>query len=329
MKRCLTIVVAVAGFVALGTLPSCNTPSCGAGTKQVQKQDGTLTCEQVDLPAALTPCDFDMGATIVGGHCVSAITCGPNTTLENGQCVGTGTGGTVPVCANPTPGTFCVAGAINNFTDGMPFSGSIHVAVYDPVAFLGGSPPLDQTDVTTPGYMFKDISAPGLGLIVIVTGDANRMNTTFVNTATGAQGVTNGNKYRVDAYAIPKAVTDSWKTTGGLDINVGGAYVAMYYSDMKPPATNLAFTEKMPVMGVQLVKDGTANPPGTKYFSTSVTTIDSALTSTSAIGGAVVPSPITGGFPQFSGMGGGITWEALPGGSATGVVFVTRFHRDM
>jgi hypothetical protein len=328
MKRCLTIVVAVAGLVALGTLPSCNTPSCGAGTKQVQKQDGTLTCEQADLPGALTPCDFDMGATIVGGHCVSAITCGPNTTLLNGQCVGTGVVGT-PVCANPTPGTFCVAGAINNFTDGMPFSGSIHVAVYDPVSFLGGNPPLDQTDVTTPGYMFKDISAPGLGLIVIVTGDANRMNATFINTATGAQGVSNGNKYRVDAYAIPKAVTDSWKTTGGLDVNVGGAYVAIYYSDPKPAATNLAFTEKTPVMGVQMVKDSsTMLTPPAKYFTTDLLTLGTG-TSTSAIGGAVVPSPVTGGFPTFSGMGGGITWETLPGGSAMGVVFVTRFHSNM
>ena len=51
MNRCLTAALAVAGLTALGTLPSCNTPSCGAGTKQVQAADGTLHCEPTESPA--------------------------------------------------------------------------------------------------------------------------------------------------------------------------------------------------------------------------------------------------------------------------------------
>ena len=327
MNRCLSAALAALGLVALGTLPSCNAPSCGAGTKQVQAADGTLKCELADSPASLTPCDLDMGAIIVGGKCVGAVTCGPNTTLQNGQCVGTGGGG-VPTCATPSPGTFCVAGAINNIVDGMPFSGAIHVSLYDPVAFLMNGAPLDQTDVTTPGYMFKDIGAPGLGLIIIVTGDADKMNKTFINTGTGAQGVSNGNKYRVDAYALAKTASDMWKPD--IDIATGGAVVNFYYNEAKPAPTNLAFTEKTPVMGVQLVKDGAANPAGTRYFGTSMTMIaPTTQTTTTALGAAIVPSPVTGPFSTFSGMGGGtptITWETLPGGSAPGVVVVTRFH---
>ena len=45
MKRSLSILVAVVGAGSLGvSLPSCNTPSCGAGTEQVQQTDGTLKC---------------------------------------------------------------------------------------------------------------------------------------------------------------------------------------------------------------------------------------------------------------------------------------------
>lgn len=327
MKRCLTLVVTVAGLVALGTLPSCNTPTCGAGTKQVQAKDGSLQCEQAEQPAQLTPCDVDMGATIVGGHCVSAISCGAGTTLMNGVCVSTG-GGPGVGCSKPMAGQACITGTIRNFTDGMPFSGTIHVSLYNPVEFLSGNPPIDEKDVTGSSYVFANFPPPSLMLVVVVTGDKDHMNATFVNTATGAAGVTANNQYTVDAYTIPKAVTDSWKTTGGLDINnptTGGAYVGIYYSDTKPAPTNLVFNEKTPVMGVQMVKDNAANPPGTKYFTTDLLTLGTG-TSTSAIGAAVVPSPITGGFPSFSGMGGGITWETLPGGSATGVVFVTRFH---
>ena len=56
---------------------------------------------------------------------------------------------------------------------------------------------------------------------------------------------------------------------------------------------------------------------------------DPALTATGTSGTAIVPSPVTSTFPVFSGMGGGITWEQLPGGSAPNAVLITRFHPNM
>ena len=117
------------------------------------------------------------------------------------------------------------------------------------------------------GYLFPNIPAPGLGLIAIVVGDANGSNTTYVNCATGDQMVANGNEYRVDAYVLPRAVTDGWKSASGFDIAPAGAYVAKFYSDTKEPPTSQIANEKSPVAGVQLFEDGAA-PAGVRYFDT-------------------------------------------------------------
>jgi hypothetical protein len=330
MNRWLAVVVAVvatAGLAAAG----CNNPICGPGTKQVQQKDGTLQCQPVDQQAQGIPCDLDAGATIQGGICVSAVSCGPNTTLMNGQCVSTGGGGGVPVCANPNPGNFCVAGALLNFVDNMTFSGSINVAVYDPITFLGGGAPLQQKDVTGGGYIFQNVPAPTLGLIVIVTTDAGGTPATYVKAAAADQGVSNGNIYRIDGYVLPKSVTDGWKQQ--LDISVGGPYVAKFYNDPKPANTLLIADEKNPVADVQLV-DGTNMMPlaGAKYFDTSLTTISATATATSAVGAAIVAAPVTGSFPSFSGKGPTampITWETEQGGSLANGVLVARFHPNM
>jgi len=327
MNRWLSIASAL---LAVAALPACNAPSCGPGTVQVQQKDGSVRCEPADgLPASVN-CDVDGGAAIVGGTCVSAITCGANTMLNpaTGQCESTGGGSGVPSCAAPMPGHACFNGALLGFVDNAPFSGMVHVSIYDPITLLGNGAPIDQGDFSGGGYLFPNIAAPALGLIAIVVGDADGSNTTYVKCATGTQNVANGNKYRVDAYVLPRGVTDGWKSGAGLDVAPNGAYVAKFYSDMKGTSTNQVATEKSPVAGVQLFENG-AVPPGVQYFDTSLSSISTTLTVTSAVGGAVVPAPVMGGFPVFTGNGPSsspITWETLPGGSAPGLVFVTRFH---
>jgi hypothetical protein len=327
MKRLSSLVVVLFGLAAL---PACNTPVCGAGTQQEQQPDGSLLCVPVaGLPSSVN-CDVDAGATIVGGQCVSAITCGANTTLNpaTGQCESTGgPGGGVPPCSMPKAGNACVNGALLNFLDSTPSTAMVHVSIYNPIDLLAGGPPLDKGDFTG-GFIFPNIPAPSLGLIGIVVGDANGSNTTYVNCATGDQMVSNGNKYHVDAYVLPRSVTDGWKSSVGFDISVGGAYIAKFYSDTKGTPASQFDNEKNPVAGVQLFENG-AVPMGTRYFDTSLTSISTTLTATSAVGAAIVAAPVVGSFPTFTGSGptsSPVTWEANPGGSAPGLVFVTRFH---
>jgi hypothetical protein len=327
MKRFSSLVVVLVGLAALS---ACNTPVCGAGTQQEQQPDGSLQCVPVaGLPSSVN-CDVDGGATIVGGQCVSAITCGPNTTLNpaTNQCeAAAGSGGGVPPCSTPKAGNACINGALLNFLDSTPSTATVHVSVYNPIDLLSGGLPLDKGDFSG-GYIFPNIPAPSLGLIAVVVGDANGSNTTFVNCATGDQMVANGNKYHVDAYVLPRSVTDGWKSSAGFDIAVGGAYIAKFYSDTKGTPASQVDNEKNPVAGVQLTENS-AVPPGVKYFDTSLTSISSTLTATSSIGAAILAAPVSGSFPTFSGTGptsAPITWEANPGGSAPGLVFVTRFH---
>jgi hypothetical protein len=331
-RRLVSILVAVCAAGSLGvSLTSCNAPSCGPGTTQKQQSDGTLKCVPVDSPEQVTPCDVDAGnVVIVGGKCVSAVQCDPGTTMNvNGICVGTGGGGG-PMCGAIMPGKACVQGTIFDFTSNAKNTVSpLHVDLYDPITLLSGGAPLASTDLATDGgaYAFQNFTPPGLGLIVILTGRTN--TTTMVATATGAQGISGGNKYTVDAYSLKQSDAAGW----GFDITTGGGYIAKFYKDPKPAANLLINNETMKVAGVTLTKDG---PPaaGAKYFNDTLTAIDPALTVTGTSGVAIVASPIpTGGmFPVFSGTGptaAPITWEQLPGGSAAGLVFVTRFHPNM
>lgn len=326
-----SIAIALAATGSLGvSLTSCNTPSCGPGTVQQQQKDGTLKCVAVDVGAMLTPCDTDGGnVVIVGGKCVSAIACDPGTTMnENGICVGIGGSG-VQTCSTPMPGMACVAGAVYDFKTGMPNTvAPLHVQLYDPIQLLSGGAPIAETDLATNGgsYKFANFSPPSLGLIVILTGVTNA---TMTPAGTGAQGVSAGNQYTVDAYAIKKADSDAW----GFDLTAGGGYVAKFYKDKKPAPNLLIANETMPVAGVTLIKDG-APAAGAKYFNDTLTAIDPALTVTGNSGVAIVASPIAMGgmFPTFSGSGPTampITWESLPGGSAAGLVIITRFHPNM
>jgi len=250
MTRWLSTVVAIAvGASAM----SCNTPVCGDGTKQVQNKDGSVQCVAVDAQPATIPCDTEHGAVIIGGICTSQRTCDPASTTEvNGVCVGTGgSADAPPPCPPPSAGTFCVNGLIRDILDNGIHKARIHVAWYDPLDFLSGGAAKAELDTDTGGYVFRDQSPTGTGLIAIAVGDADRGNVTFVTAGSGAQNVQAGKSYRVDGYAIPRSLVNMWNSQSGTDWVASGGYLARYFSDMKPPETNLAATETSPVMGVQ------------------------------------------------------------------------------
>ena len=327
MNRRLSIVLGLVAAASLGvSLSSCNTPSCGPGTVQQQQKDGTLKCVPTDVQAPLTPCDTDGGnVVIVGGKCVSAVQCDPGTTMNvNGICVGTGGGG-VQMCGTPATGKACVWGMINDFTTNSPNAVSnLTVELYDAVGLLQGGGLIAST-VSADGksYIFNNFAAPPLGTIVVMTGHTNSP-TAMTMAGTGAINVTSNNQYRVDAYAVKKADSDGW----GFDITTGGAQIAKYYKDPKPQPNQLIANETMPASGVTMIKDGSP-AAGAKYFNDTLTAVDGTLTTTGASGVAIVASPIAmgGSFPSFSGSGGGVSpWETLNGGSAMGIVIITRFH---
>lgn len=328
MKRSLWILVAVVGAGSLGvSLTSCNNVACGPGTVQMQQKDGTLKCVPTDQQQMATQCDTDGGnVTIVGGKCVSAIQCDPGTTMDvNGICVGkAGAGAT---CSTPSPGNACVFGDILNFTDNTKNAVTpISVALYDPQVLLSMGAPIAQANLDSGGsYAFQNFHAPQLGLIVIVTSSPMGTTMNLVTAATGDQGVGAG-IYRVDAYAVKAADVANW----GFDISTAGAVIGKFYNDPKPPSNLLIANETHPQAGVVMQQNGSST--GVQYFNDTLTAVDGMLTSTGASGAAIVAAPVTSGFPNFTGMGPAampITWETLPGGSAAGLVLITRFHPSM
>jgi hypothetical protein len=325
MNRRLSILIAFVAAGSLGvSLSACNAPACGSGTVQQQQKDGTLKCIPTDVQAATTPCDVDGGdVVIVGGQCVAAVKCDPTSTVEiNGYCVSNG-GTTTATCRTPSPGHACVAGSILNFKDNQKSTVPIHVELYDPITLLSGGNPIatyDSPDGSS--YVFQDFLAPQLTLIVVATG---KTTPGFTVTGAAAQGISNGNIYRLDTYALPAADSAAW----GFDLSQG-AQVAKFYKDAKPSPNNVIANETMPVAGVTLTKDGAA-AMGAAYFNDTLTAVDPSLMVTGMSGAALVASPIPMGgmFPTFSGSGptaSPITFEQLPGGSAPNLVLVTRFH---
>jgi hypothetical protein len=225
----------------------------------------------------------------------------------------------------PSSGSFCVAGVINKLVDTTPITDAVYVSLFDAAALVQNNPPIAVNVFSGGTYIFPNVTAPGSGTVTVVTGDADRLNTTYVNTATNAT-VSAGNMYRVDAYATPRTVTDSWKSSGGFDFTVGGGYIARFFNDPKPSPFAFIANETHPVTGVQLTKNA-ATLAGTKYFNSSLSDLGGGLSATSAFGSAIVAS--TGTIGTFSGTGGSITWEQQPGisiGGTAAVVFVARFH---
>ena len=329
----------------------CNTPSCGAGTKQVQDGNGDLHCVSADAVAPIG-CLADGGTHLVAGNCVATIACGPDTVPEvqadgTTLCVGVGggvggDGGCVPPCGTPQPGTICVDGQVRHLVDGSSLSAGemVHVALYDPLSFLGdpSATPLAESD-TGCGFKFDNVPYPPSMLVVVAVSDAGKrgLNTvTLQLTGTGAAVVAQ-QAYRVDSYAVPKSLVSGWSAAAGIDYDTAGAVLLEFFADMKPPPTDLQADETLPVAGVTLYQDGVpadglSGHAAAKYFGASLSTLDGSLTTTGASGGTLVAaSPSTGIFPVFTGMGGTsmgkpIAWESSPGGSTAHVLFVERMH---
>ena len=83
--------------------------------------------------------------------------------------------------------------------------------------------------------------------------------------------------------------------------------------------------------GAQLIFNGNV-PPDTElfYFSGNLGTLDPKLHATDAMTGAVLHKVKPANLGTYSAMGGGINnWEAFPGASAKGVVFVQKLHPKM
>src|SRR5262249_31205497 len=127
-----------------------------------------------------------------------------------------------------------------NLENGMPMTDSITVSIYDPVQLLSGGPPLAANTFMGGTYVFPNIPPPTLiNIILVITGDADKMNTTFVNTATGEQMILMGTIYHVDAYATKRTLTNAWKTASAsnpnpFDVDPSGGYLTKFYLDAKP-----------------------------------------------------------------------------------------------
>jgi len=319
---------------AAATVTSCNNPSCGPGTKQMQAANGDVQCIPTEQQAPATPCDLDGGTVeIIGGNCESHIKCDPNTTMYDpatGVCVGTGGGGGCAPCpAKPGSNNICVTGSVVDFQTGMHLvspTRPLRIAVYEPLAFLANptaAMPLAEEPSTTKGCFTFTVQLPGSGLVAIGVSDPVGTTPPMPLVFGGAGATVVGNTvYHVDANMVTKATYDNY-VAAEASFGPNGAYVGCYYKDAPPPPTNHLFNETMPVMGVKLLENG-ATPATVRYLGPDHL-ISSALTSTGAIGCAVVPS--VGSIAQYSGTGGGVTkFESAPGASAMGVVFINRFH---
>jgi hypothetical protein len=319
-------------LLLLASTAGCHYLSCGPGTKQSQNANGDSVCTPVDEAAADIVCDPAAGdVSIVNGKCASRIQCDPQTAmvLPSGLCVGlAGNGSGCPTCPTPAANGACVSGNLYDFATGMqvaPGGRPLRVAVYDPIAFLGNPEvaPIAET-TTTAGCFALPFTPPGQIMVVAVSDPAAGPGA-LPPLSRGAVGaaIANGHVYKMDGFVVERALVDGWSANGGSDFSAKGAYVACYYDEPAPAATDLSFVETMPVAGVQLLFDGLV--PSTARYLGPDRAIDPALPATGPLGCAVAPTD--GGIHGTGGSGGGVTkWEQRIGGSAADVVFLDRFH---
>src|SRR5262249_43625764 len=125
----------------------------------------------------------------------------------------------VPQCtaADLMNGTrFCVNGVVRYLKDDSCSAGkTFQVLAFDPIQFLlnpgTAMPKATTTTDANGGYKLgglKDDS--GFQLIAIAVIDQVDGMGTFIMSGSGAQGVTPNNTYRVDLYAVEKALVASW-----------------------------------------------------------------------------------------------------------------------
>jgi hypothetical protein len=308
----LVVGATVAVTVAIG---GCGPGSeCGPGTQRKQLANGTAACVPVDVAKGDTICDADGGVELVAGnHCVSRVQCGPGTMLDPTSltCVPTQVAAhQPPFCPPPTAGHICVNGALRTLVDGSFLAGqTVRVQIYDPQSFLGDpNPPTLAEGTATDTFMFPNVVMPNSKYILVVTRDPSGAPATYEPTGIGGQP-TDGQSVRVDGYVLTKAQVSGWSTAAGINFDTNGALFYRFFNDPPPPISSRTPTETHPVSGVQVIDTATNNPPAMlKYFGASLTTIDTALTATSAIGGAIL-APL--GINTYTGRGGGVTtWEA-------------------
>jgi hypothetical protein len=337
-------------FYAVVTLAAaasgCSNPVCGLGTKEHQKTNGDIECLPADAGPDAIVCDVDAGATIVAGKCVSAVSCGPNTKLMNGECVGTGGMGASHVpdpCTTPGTGKICVNGVVRHLVDNsfLAAGETVQVWVVDPLRFLNAPTALTSTQCPGPQnpclgppanvtdtYTFLDLPTPGTGIAAVAVGDTAGVNPPVLQlTGTGVI-VVSGQSYQVDSYATPKSLVATWTSQNpGTDYDAQGAYLVKYFLDPAPLGTLLTATETMPAMGVQVVQDGLVSTR-TKYFSTDLMTLGADPSTTTVGAGILTGNGNISVIPIFSGLGNtpGTKWETHQGNSTGHVVFVDRFH---
>jgi hypothetical protein len=339
------------GVLGLGLLAAgCNNPTCGPGTKQHQDTNGDIKCVPADSQL-VDDCDVDAGATVVGTKCVSAISCGPNTKLVNGQCIGTG-GNTMPGVPDPCPApgsmNICVNGTVRHFLDNslLTSTDNVRVWVVDPLKFLAAPDALTKTpcpgpqnpclaapanlngaDAAQSTFLFPDLATPAAMLIAVaVTDGAGVTPQVFQTTGTGAKVVA-GMSYQVDAYATPHTLVTGWKMQAGVDYELLGAYVAKFYLDAAPSPNKLTAIETMPASGVTMIQD-TLTAARAKYFEPDLMNVSTGLPMTGMVGAAILPGTGDSQILAFSGSGNtpGTKWETHPGNTTQNVVFVDRFH---
>ena len=250
--------------------------------------------------------------------------------------------GQAPPCPAPSAGNICINGLIKHLLDNTTLAAgeTRRIALFEPLSFLTSPAPMplltadNQLAVqdTDDGFVFANLKTPASNLVAIAVYDTSVELSGIPNahkTGVGGQ-VFAGQVYRIDAFTSDKSMVTAWSgQSNGVDYATQGAYVLRYFAEPVGRPTEYIQNNVMPVASV-VVQKGTATPPQTRYFSSSLATIDPALTATSTTGAALLPA--IGLVANYTGSGGmfdnlPIKWNTLPGGTAPNVVFVTKFNR--
>lgn len=264
------------------------------------------------------------------GKCKSSISCGTNTELKDGKCVGKATVKPPPECTLkcPTAGNkICLSGriyeAVSLVTQGRDSKDfikpgdNIQVRVYDPLAFVAtpGAKPLATGDIYNDGgcFMIADVTIPFSGFLALAIEDKEKADS-FIFTAMGHTPTAGENSEGLTVPAIKTATADAWKKELGQDLVKQGAMLA-WFRDVK--------TLK-PVKGVSPTMDSKELPWSgytAHFFDSDLTKsdyFDSKATKTTAAGLVAVPRAQ---LKDFSGNKAGCTIDSGLGGSSPGALF--------
>jgi hypothetical protein len=168
----------------------------------------------------------------------------------------------------PPAGGFCVWGTINDFTTRQPRAG-VHVAVYEPLAFLANpNAPLGQSD----GPIYS-MSVPGAlsAAVLVVSGVGLAPSVMQFSPAPN-------DAFHIDPFAIPSSLA----TDGTLDL---------FFSDFSPSPIKQTLAAFQPVAGVTVSVSGIDGGTGAAYVGIDRATIDPGASSTTSAGAALLQIP--------------------------------------